>query len=88
MVDNKEMSVPKFITTKKLAERLNCCTHSILVYLGRAEFAHVKSIRIGSRRFFKGITEADLVRLNSLIRSAKARLGKLKSCPKQKHGVK
>ena len=88
MVDSRETSVPKIITTKRLAERLNCCTHSILTYLGRAEFAHVQSIRMGNKRFFKGVTEADLIRLNFLIRSAKARLGKLKSCSKRKHGVK
>ena len=79
--------LPKVMTTRKLAELLNCSTVTVLIYLGRAEFSHVHRIRVGRNSILKGIVKQDILSLSNYIDIRKRKTGKLSSCSKKKHAI-
>ena len=74
--------LPKFMTTKRIAEILNCSTGTVLSYIGRAEFSHLKISKMRQLRLYKVITLKDLETLRSLINKRKKKIGKLTTCTK------
>ena len=69
---NKEGStLPRIITSKKLAECVGCSTACVLTYIKRPEFSHVERIRVKSWQFYKGVTEEDIEKIKALIKSRK-----------------
>ena len=59
--------LPKVMTTKRMAMLVNRSTTTVLAYLGRAEFSHLKPLRIGHRRVYRGITSKDIKTLRALV---------------------
>lgn len=79
--------LPKFMTTKKIAEMLNCSPGTVLAYIGRAEFSHLGISKLRQVRLYKGVTPKDIETLRRLMNSRKHRKKKLTACTKQKHVI-
>lgn len=61
--------MPELITEKKLCEKLNCCKTTLNKYICRAEFFHIKRIKISPGKYLlKNITEEDIIKFEKLIR--------------------
>ena len=60
------------ISEKKLLESIPCCKTTLKVYLGRAEFNHIKRVRMSKQNFiYTGIDNYDIERLKELMQRNK-----------------
>lgn len=78
---------PRVMTTQRIADLVNCSAGTILAYIDRTEFSHLERVKMGRKRFFKGITEKDIEVLAGLINARKKKIGKPDYCPKHKHVI-
>lgn len=78
---------PNIMTAKKIAELIECSNTTVLAYIGRAEFSHIRKIRVGHRQMYTGVTQHDIERLAALINARKKGRGKFLPCSFKEHVI-
>lgn len=65
---------------KELAKKLGCSLTTLLIYICRPEFAHVRPFKDNNGfSYFDFITEQDLINLKKIIFNGMLRAGRLKN---------